>query len=67
MISAIMELVQALTIRQIYRMSTMYWDDKYGIHSVSNEASYRLSACGKFVYNNVPCFLTLSASRLLLK
>lgn len=31
-------IVQALTIRQIYRISTMYWDDKYGTQSVSNEA-----------------------------
>jgi hypothetical protein len=30
---------QALTVRQIYRISTMYWDDKYGTQSVSNEAS----------------------------
>lgn len=30
--------VQALTVRQIYRISTMYWDDKYGTQSVSNEA-----------------------------
>ncbi|RVX17395.1 Myosin-15 [Vitis vinifera] len=28
---------QALTVRQIYRISTMYWDDKYGTQSVSNE------------------------------
>uniref|UniRef100_A0A803LYP2 Uncharacterized protein n=1 Tax=Chenopodium quinoa TaxID=63459 RepID=A0A803LYP2_CHEQI len=27
----------ALTVRQIYRISTMYWDDKYGTQSVSNE------------------------------
>lgn len=30
--------IQALTVRQIYRISTMYWDDKYGTQSVSNEA-----------------------------
>lgn len=35
-----MILEQALTIRQIYRISTMYWDDKYGTQSVSNEASF---------------------------
>jgi len=31
---------QALTVRQIYRISTMYWDDKYGTQSVSNEVSW---------------------------
>ncbi|RWW13039.1 hypothetical protein GW17_00023269 [Ensete ventricosum] len=28
---------QALSLRQIYRICTMYWDDKYSTHSVSNE------------------------------
>ncbi|GLT85614.1 hypothetical protein SLE2022_038000 [Rubroshorea leprosula] len=32
------DLCSALTIRQIYRISTMYWDDKYGTQSVSSEA-----------------------------
>ncbi|KAF0892732.1 hypothetical protein E2562_017698 [Oryza meyeriana var. granulata] len=27
----------ALSMRQIYRLCTMYWDDKYGTHSVSAE------------------------------
>ncbi|RAL52847.1 hypothetical protein DM860_007615 [Cuscuta australis] len=31
------DLCPALTIRQIYRIITMYWDDKYGTQSVSNE------------------------------
>ncbi|XP_042486248.1 myosin-15 isoform X2 [Macadamia integrifolia] len=31
------DLCPALTIRQIYRISTMYWDDKYGTQSVSTE------------------------------
>lgn len=35
---------QALTVRQIYRISTMYWDDKYGTQSVSNEASIKFLA-----------------------
>ncbi|KAJ4768361.1 myosin [Rhynchospora pubera] len=26
-----------LSIQQVYRISTMYWDDKYGTHSVSSE------------------------------
>lgn len=38
-LSGILILLQALTVRQIYRISTMYWDDKYGTQSVSNEAS----------------------------
>ncbi|KAL5698272.1 hypothetical protein ACHQM5_029334 [Ranunculus cassubicifolius] len=32
------DLCPALTVRQIYRICTMYWDDKYGTQSVSNEA-----------------------------
>ncbi|CAH2077072.1 unnamed protein product, partial [Thlaspi arvense] len=31
------DLCPALTIRQIYRISTMYWDDKYGTQSVSSD------------------------------
>ncbi|MED6156822.1 hypothetical protein PIB30_017982 [Stylosanthes scabra] len=31
------DLCPALTVRQIYRISTMYWDDKYSTQSVSNE------------------------------
>ncbi|KAA8546249.1 hypothetical protein F0562_003012 [Nyssa sinensis] len=34
------DLCPALTVRQIYRISTMYWDDKYGTQSVSNEESF---------------------------
>lgn len=30
-------LVQVLSIQQLYRISTMYWDDKYGTHSVSSD------------------------------
>jgi myosin-5 len=26
-----------LSVQQLYRISTMYWDDKYGTHSVSPE------------------------------
>ncbi|PON73111.1 Myosin head motor domain containing protein [Parasponia andersonii] len=29
-----LDLCPALTVRQIYRISTMYWDDKYGTQSV---------------------------------
>ncbi|XP_027903170.1 myosin-15-like isoform X2 [Vigna unguiculata] len=31
------DLCPALTVRQIYRICTMYWDDKYATQSVSNE------------------------------
>ncbi|KAJ4708904.1 putative myosin [Melia azedarach] len=31
------DLCPALKVRQIYRICTMYWDDKYGTQSVSNE------------------------------
>lgn len=31
------DLCPVLSIRQIYRISTMYWDDKYGTQSLSND------------------------------
>ncbi|CAN1799400.1 XI-K [Linum perenne] len=31
------ELCPVLSIQQLYRVSTMYWDDKYGTHSVSSD------------------------------
>ncbi|KAF5481781.1 hypothetical protein F2P56_002408, partial [Juglans regia] len=31
------ELCPVLSIQQLYRISTMYWDDKYGTHSVSTD------------------------------
>ncbi|XP_015576558.1 myosin-11 isoform X1 [Ricinus communis] len=31
------DLCPVLSIQQLYRISTMYWDDKYGTHSVSSE------------------------------
>jgi len=31
------DLCPELSIQQVYRISTMYWDDKYGTHSVSSE------------------------------
>ncbi|CAH1446365.1 unnamed protein product [Lactuca virosa] len=30
-------LCPVLSVQQLYRISTMYWDDKYGTHSVSTE------------------------------
>ncbi|KAG6492988.1 hypothetical protein ZIOFF_047960 [Zingiber officinale] len=32
------DLCPALSVQQLHRISTMYWDDKYGTHSVSSEA-----------------------------
>ncbi|RZR80804.1 hypothetical protein BHM03_00006894 [Ensete ventricosum] len=32
-----------LSIQQLYRISTMYWDDKYGTHSVSSEVRLEFS------------------------
>lgn len=32
--------LQELSIQQVYRISTMYWDDKYGTHSVSSEVCF---------------------------
>jgi len=34
-------LIQVLSIQQLYRISTMYWDDKYGTHSVSSDVSFQ--------------------------
>ncbi|KAH1131873.1 hypothetical protein J1N35_003251 [Gossypium stocksii] len=31
------ELCPVLSIQQLYRIGTMYWDDKYGTHSVSSD------------------------------
>ncbi|KAJ6993639.1 myosin-17-like isoform X1 [Populus alba x Populus x berolinensis] len=31
------ELCPVLSVQQLYRISTMYWDDKYGTHSVSSD------------------------------
>ncbi|KAK8615226.1 hypothetical protein V6N13_069004 [Hibiscus sabdariffa] len=31
------ELCPVLSIQQLYRINTMYWDDKYGTHSVSSD------------------------------
>lgn len=28
-----------LSIQQLFRISSLYWDDKYGTHGVSSEAS----------------------------
>ncbi|XP_019225878.1 PREDICTED: myosin-11-like isoform X2 [Nicotiana attenuata] len=34
------QLCPVLSIQQLYRISTMYWDDKYGTHSVSPDVSF---------------------------
>jgi len=31
------DLCPVLSIQQLYRISTMYWDDKYGTHTVSSD------------------------------
>uniref|UniRef100_A0A7N0TWA0 Myosin-17-like n=1 Tax=Kalanchoe fedtschenkoi TaxID=63787 RepID=A0A7N0TWA0_KALFE len=38
------ELCPVLSIQQLYRISTMYWDDKYGTHSVSSEVIAKMRA-----------------------
>nr|GMD57241.1 myosin-17-like [Ipomoea batatas] len=38
------ELCPVLSIQQLYWISTMYWDDKYGTHSVSSEVISSMSA-----------------------
>ncbi|CAI5504314.1 unnamed protein product [Closterium sp. Naga37s-1] len=37
------DLCPALSTQQLYRISTMYWDDKYGTHTVSPSSPLRLS------------------------
>lgn len=32
-------LIQVLSIPQIYRIGTMFWDDKYGTQGLSSEVS----------------------------
>lgn len=34
------KMVGDLTAPQIYRIGTMFWDDKYGTHGLSQEVSY---------------------------
>lgn len=41
-------LLQVLSIQQLYRISTMYWDDKYGTHSVSSDVSWVWLAVNSF-------------------
>ncbi|XP_062155065.1 myosin-17-like [Alnus glutinosa] len=36
------DLCPVLSIQQLYRISTMYWDDKYGTHSVSTDVISRM-------------------------
>ncbi|MBA0547706.1 hypothetical protein Golob_018852 [Gossypium lobatum] len=38
------ELCPVLSIQQLYRISTMYWDDKYGTHSVSSDVIANMRA-----------------------
>ncbi|XP_019173450.1 PREDICTED: myosin-17-like isoform X4 [Ipomoea nil] len=38
------ELCPVLSMQQLYRISTMYWDDKYGTHSVSSEVISNMRA-----------------------
>ncbi|VFQ81338.1 unnamed protein product [Cuscuta campestris] len=38
------ELCPVLSIQQLYRISTMYWDDKYGTHSVSTDVISNMRA-----------------------
>ncbi|GKV00835.1 hypothetical protein SLEP1_g13455 [Rubroshorea leprosula] len=36
------DLCPVLSIQQLYRISTMYWDDKYGTHTVSSDVIARM-------------------------
>ncbi|KAL9682422.1 hypothetical protein QQ045_014220 [Rhodiola kirilowii] len=46
------DLCPVLSIQQLYRISTMYWDDKYGTHSVSADVSTLWMPFLMLVYNN---------------
>ncbi|KAG7592025.1 Myosin head motor domain [Arabidopsis thaliana x Arabidopsis arenosa] len=46
------ELCPVLSIQQLYRISTMYWDDKYGTHSVSSQVIATMRAEVSDVSNN---------------
>ena len=37
-----LELCPVLSIQQLYRISTMYWDDKYGTETVSQEVLHAM-------------------------
>ncbi|XP_065854664.1 myosin-11-like [Euphorbia lathyris] len=47
------DLCPILSIRQLYRISTMYWDDKYGAHSVSSEVIANMRVLMTEASNNV--------------
>eukprot|EP01018_Ginkgo_biloba_P007667 Gb_30020 [translate_table: standard] len=51
------DLCPVLSIQQLYRISTMYWDDKYGTQSVSNEV---ISSMREIVQNDSHNFLNNS-------
>jgi len=36
------DLCPVLSVQQLYRISTMYWDDRYNTETVSHEASSAL-------------------------
>ncbi|KAL6769329.1 MYO1 [Auxenochlorella protothecoides x Auxenochlorella symbiontica] len=38
------DLCPVLTVQQLYRISTMYWDDRYGTETVSHEVLSRMKA-----------------------
>ncbi|KAA3490397.1 Myosin-J heavy chain [Gossypium australe] len=46
------DLCPVLTIRQIYRISTMYWDDKYGTQSVVAEMREMLNKDSQYLASN---------------
>ncbi|MBA0866168.1 hypothetical protein Goshw_018571 [Gossypium schwendimanii] len=46
------DLCPVLTIRQIYRISTMYWDDKYGTQSVVAEMREKLNKDNQYLASN---------------
>nr|KAJ0208565.1 hypothetical protein LSAT_V11C500279620 [Lactuca sativa] len=41
-----------LNMQQLYKISTMYWDDKYGTHSVSSEVISNMRVMMKVDSNN---------------
>ncbi|GFQ04055.1 myosin-9 [Phtheirospermum japonicum] len=63
------DLCPVLSIQQLYRISTMYWDDKYGTHSLSPDVIANMRVLMTEDSNNVvsSSFLLDDDSRLTMK
>ncbi len=48
------DLCPVLSVQQLYRISTMYWDDRYNTETVSHEARAACCCCCRTL---IHCFL----------